>query len=467
MNDIFHIIMCHSDLAALATLKRHLPYWERLGGPLLFFSPVDKAVRIDNHQALVYGRASHNGPSSIDRFRFLLKHMASRAGSFRRLVIWEYDALAISHRFPETRDDCVTANAFTNHERDKFSSRFYTHPPIVIPMTLMPKIVEAMAGVPNEAEGAFWDRWLPVVIERAGIEIVSFVEHLKTGYSQNTVEIEHLDSFYKAIVRGARVFHGIKTPNMLSMIVGVSPWCLHTSMSFGRCINYISFAVWGDSPKYWTGLERNLELAPKFFHSWWTRVYVPSDTDPDRLEKLTRQYVSVKFIPEGMDKMLSRFLIHDSPDCDRFIVRDADSRLSQREKDAVDAWITSGRMLHVCRDHKCHNVEMPGGLWGGMGGKLVPNMEAAIRSFLKNHAPTYGGHDVDQYFLKKVIYPACANSMLQHDAFYAKLFKGSLPFPTPRDASKFPRFLGAVFDENDVERESDWDIIKDAPETFQ
>jgi hypothetical protein len=41
-------------------------------------------------------------------------------------------------------------------------------------------------------------------------------------------------------------------------------------------------------------------------------------------------------------------------DVDRFIVRDADSRLNSREKAAVDAWIASGATFPIMRDCFAH-----------------------------------------------------------------------------------------------------------------
>ena len=49
----------------------------------------------------------------------------------------------------------------------------------------------------------------------------------------------------------------------------------------------------------------------------------------------------------------------------RFVARDVDSRLSFREKMAVDEWVESGLRLHVMRDHPSHkNHPMAAGMWG-------------------------------------------------------------------------------------------------------
>ena len=50
---------------------------------------------------------------------------------------------------------------------------------------------------------------------------------------------------------------------------------------------------------------------------------------------------------------------------DVFICRDADSRLSYREKAAVDEWLESNKALHIMRDHpKGHKTIMLAGMCG-------------------------------------------------------------------------------------------------------
>jgi hypothetical protein len=52
--------------------------------------------------------------------------------------------------------------------------------------------------------------------------------------------------------------------------------------------------------------------------------------------------------------MFWRFLVADDPTVDRYIIRDADSRLNMREKLAIDEWIASGKKIHILRDHPNH-----------------------------------------------------------------------------------------------------------------
>ena len=49
-------------------------------------------------------------------------------------------------------------------------------------------------------------------------------------------------------------------------------------------------------------------------------------------------------------------LLHAPPPAPpRYLMRNLDSRLSIREKLAVDEWVSSGKRFHVMRDHPSHS----------------------------------------------------------------------------------------------------------------
>lgn len=52
-------------------------------------------------------------------------------------------------------------------------------------------------------------------------------------------------------------------------------------------------------------------------------------------------------------------------------MRDVDSRLSARDRMAVEEWIQSGEPFHVLRDHPAHcGWPINAGMWGGVKGAL-------------------------------------------------------------------------------------------------
>ena len=100
---------------------------------------------------------------------------------------------------------------------------------------------------------------------------------------------------------------------------------------------------------------------------------------------------------------------------ERFISRDADSRLSIREKLAVDKWIESDKTLHIMRDHPHHNVYIFAGLFG-----LVVTEDLN----LKNNILEFTIYDTylfnkwsDTPFLNKYVY----NKYLLNDDIYVMI----------------------------------------------
>ena len=59
-----------------------------------------------------------------------------------------------------------------------------------------------------------------------------------------------------------------------------------------------------------------------------------------------------------------RFNAAIDPDINKYIMRDIDSRISQREKLAVDKWLNSTSTFHIMHDHPGHcGKRMQVGMW--------------------------------------------------------------------------------------------------------
>jgi hypothetical protein len=119
--------------------------------------------------------------------------------------------------------------------------------------------------------------------------------------------------------------------------------------------------------------------------------------------------------------------------------RDTDSRISVREKLAVDEWLSSDKDFHIMRDHPYHTTEILGGMWGCRNG-ILNNMKNSINEYIKGDF-----WQVDQKFLREKIYPLVVNNSLIHDSFLNYNIK-SKKFPSERINKEF---VGDVFDENE------------------
>lgn len=199
----------------------------------------------------------------------------------------------------------------------------------------------------------------------------------------------------------------------------------------------ISFSLWGDNPKYTIGAIRNAEMAPFIYPDWETWFYVADNVPKDIVKSLIQN--GAKIISknnEGLDGTFWRFYPMSESSVDILISRDTDSRLNYRERRAVDAWIDSGKRLHIMRDHPCHKTPILAGMWGFRGSTV--DIKVQIDTFIKEtgRSDYYG---VDELFLSSVVYPKYKEDLIEHDEF-----SGGIQFPSPREGGEY---VGAPFDE--------------------
>ena len=207
-------------------------------------------------------------------------------------------------------------------------------------------------------------------------------------------------------------------------------------------MKYLSFSLWGDKPIYTIGAIKNAELWKTIYPDWQTVVYYNNTVPNDIISKLNELNVlTIDMTEKNIYGMFWRFFAVDLPDSEYSIFRDTDSRITIREKMAVDEWINSDKTIHVMRDHPAHGIPFGsdrlgilGGMWG-IKSKSI-NLVDMIYEFIKNKNLTYGS---DQTFLKS-IYSMFENDRSTHDEFFEKK-----PFPVSRERG---RFVGDRIDEN-------------------
>jgi hypothetical protein len=202
----------------------------------------------------------------------------------------------------------------------------------------------------------------------------------------------------------------------------------------------ISFSLWGDNPKYTIGAIRNAELTPIIFPNWVSRFYCGKSVPEDIIEKLkSLPQIEVIIMDEDGDWTGMFWRFYACEDSDIMLSRDTDSRLSNREKLAIDEWLESDKDFHIMRDHPYHNTEILGGMWGVRNG-LLKNIKELIQEYIKGDF-----WQVDQNFLREKIYPLVVNNSFIHDS-YQSYNHNSKQFPSERINKEF---VGDVFDENE------------------
>jgi hypothetical protein len=119
----------------------------------------------------------------------------------------------------------------------------------------------------------------------------------------------------------------------------------------------VSYCLWGNNPKYTVGAVRNAELVKSHYPDWQAWFYVGSSTSKDVVASLVNEGAKVIEMEEPGDwrGMFWRFYPASDPNVEVMISRDCDSRISQREVDAVNDWLDSGLPFHIMRDHPLHH----------------------------------------------------------------------------------------------------------------
>jgi hypothetical protein len=200
----------------------------------------------------------------------------------------------------------------------------------------------------------------------------------------------------------------------------------------------ISFSLWGDNPTYTQGAIRNAELAKEIYPDWICRYYIGRSTPQQTIDTLSlfdNTEVIVMDVDGDWTGMFWRFYPAGEQDVDVVIIRDCDSRLNNREKEAVNEWLNSDKGFHIMRDHPYHTTEILGGMWGSKKG-VTPNIKKQIESYIKGDF-----WQVDQNFLRDIIYPIVKNNSLVHDEFFDKK-----PFPSKNEPK---RFVSQAFNDKD------------------
>jgi hypothetical protein len=193
--------------------------------------------------------------------------------------------------------------------------------------------------------------------------------------------------------------------------------------------NVIAYCLWGGDHRYLVPLMENARIAPHLFPGWTMRLYHDATVPQDYLGQLAAAGVQLvsKTLPANLPehrKLLWRFDVIADPTVRRFLIRDADSLLSVKERVAVDAWLQSRFYFHTMRDWYSHTDLVLAGMWGGVGNVLPPT-ETLMQSYT---AWRVENNHIDQDVLSETVWPTIRHSCLIHDSIFTGCL-GSVAFP--------------------------------------
>lgn len=211
-------------------------------------------------------------------------------------------------------------------------------------------------------------------------------------------------------------------------------------------MNIISFSLWGSNAKYCNGAIANAKIA-KDLYPFWKVIFFTDNILTFTCDQLRAEGAIVTRFPfEGIGRYYWRHCIPDVfwDGVERYLVRDCDSRLNKRGREAVDAWIDSGRTYHFMRDHPRQSVPWMQGMYG-VKGYAMRGITQKVR-----YMPDEFGGGIS--FFSEMYRQMAPADRLAHGEFYMEHYPDQVPFPSPRSDK---RFVGEIFEENG-EPNDDW-----------
>jgi hypothetical protein len=214
--------------------------------------------------------------------------------------------------------------------------------------------------------------------------------------------------------------------------------------------NYISFSLYGSMSHYVSGAIENAKKIKETYPSWKAIFFCSHSISLSAVDKLRKLGSEVVFVdePEGFSATLWRYRAIYLKDAELVIFRDTDSLVSHREAIAVAEWVSSGKDLHIIRDHPFHTEAIMGGMWGVRARAI--NADKGLFSPL-GIPEKYG---VDQILLRARIYRNHHLSRLVHDSWFVREFN-SRPLPPSIDNS----FIGEVKFRNIVSSDNSFSTV--------
>lgn len=231
----------------------------------------------------------------------------------------------------------------------------------------------------------------------------------------------------------------------------------------------ITFSLWGQTPKYTEGAIANAKIAQSLFSDWLCRFYIADSVPKKTVETLTSMdnvelvhmdsniklsfLDRIRFYVRGMDLekhksdlmqewMVWRFYAASEPDVAIVLSRDADSRLSRRERAMVQEFEDSGFLFHDIKDHPSHfkRKGFCGGMWG-VKGDVIDDVQGLFQEFKVGYTKSIG-RGIDESFMELIYTNFCTSeNTLKHY------------LSCPHTRSRYPLndlndFIGAIREED-------------------
>ena len=215
-----------------------------------------------------------------------------------------------------------------------------------------------------------------------------------------------------------------------------------------RMVSVFSFVVYGNQKKYTHGILANLQLIQLTYSSWQVWINYGSDVDDSILSQY-RSYSNAVLIPTNHTGAITKFFRYfpiDDPSVDVCMVRDADSRVNDRDQVCINEFLQSSHLFHIIRDHPNHSHKIMAGMWGIKKDAFFGSIRALFEQWKLHNELDFWS---DTRFLVECLYPNVVTMSLIHDD-HNHVNDGAIRIPHHRNDK---HFIGQVYEYNDIGEE--------------
>lgn len=221
-------------------------------------------------------------------------------------------------------------------------------------------------------------------------------------------------------------------------------------------VKVFSFSLFGSEDKYCKGLLKNITIIEEKFPDWQVWIYCGEGIPEDILFAL-HDHICVKLIPTHQDGMVNkfyRFFPIDDASVEICIIRDADSRIYERDRGCIQEFLMSDKLVHIIRDHPNHHHQMMAGMWGIKKNAIHKHFQGStLQSLFNTWKAKRPTHDFwnDTQFLCEEIYPRVVYDSIIHDEtqhFEPLAVRTKFPFPLIEN-----HFVGQVYEFSSTQEE--------------
>ena len=197
-------------------------------------------------------------------------------------------------------------------------------------------------------------------------------------------------------------------------------------------LKIVSYNLATDDINKILGLIRNAQLMAVYYPDWKMRIYAENpkcNKYPsvhykyiNKLRLLGCEVVYINTDVITIAPMLWKYFVMDDPTVSRYIIRLANSRISEREQRLVELWEKSNHRYHVIRDHPSHsNQIIVDGLFGGVGLAVSPRTQAPFGAWSASMVDKDSFEPLThRQFLNRRLSPVIKVDLLCHDSVSCK-----------------------------------------------